>query len=276
MKRIGSFGFVALGFALSTGCADVDPLAETNAYTPEKATETAPSTEIKSVKKAKGASELTEKGVGTLSYGYTHIENVTVQPNETITYTTSKHPSYADIDTMIALFWRTDNAKEFFVAGESSTKRIPLWSLAIDDDSAGNLYSKVTWKNTTGSAKNVFCTVFAYSNIDRARAANLSFNNGAPKLVEVRAGSQWVETSNAGRIWTNYSTPGHGSYLGPFLIALEDPQPIGYNSAANNDDADSSPGGDESDIDGFVSGKRTLVIGHASGYRSQGYTNLYY
>jgi hypothetical protein len=276
MKRTGIFGFVALAFAFSTGCADVDPLAETRAYTPEKATETAPSTEIKSVKKEKAASGLTEKGTTLLSYGYTHIENVTVQPNETITYTTSKHPQYNDVDTMIALFWRTDDAKELFVPKESSTKRISLWSLAIDDDTAGNLYSTVTWTNETGSAKNIFCTVFAFGNVASAKVANLSFNNGTPKLVEVRAGSQWVETSNAGRIWTNYSTPGHGSYLGPFLIALENPAPIGYNSAANNDDADSSPGGDESDINGFVSGKKTLVIGHASGYRSQGYTNLYY
>lgn len=292
MKNL--LGVLVAGALVSTfgaGCADVDPTVDSSADSVDQVTDYAPTSAVKAEKKkAMELSALSEKGVVSRTFGYTHIETYLVKAGATVTYRTAPNPNYNGTDTMIALFMRHDNGNVLIKPavppsnpGEEKA-RIGLRTLKIDDDSSPYdwPYSEAKWTNNLGYDVNIFCAVFNYYGMpsNPSSAVDLYRDNVlVGSAISVRAGSAVVNTT-AGRIWSSNSVPGTASYVDPVLIGL-DMQENSTDSALNDDDADNSPGGYESDINGFrvstpSAPRPVLVIAHSGFERAMGQTRINY
>jgi hypothetical protein len=204
--------------------------------------------------KAAYEAELAAKGSSTVTLGSTFYSAVTIGINQTVTYTTSNR--VGNTDPVLVLFQRTTPWNQNKFGGSPFTERPGVATLAVDDDSAGNLNSTITWHNNTGVVINAFLMAFAYGN-----------NTGSADIngfgtVQIRAGS--VKTSGT-QGWAGTSA----STGDPWLCAFD----IAPNSGSGAWNDDSPLGGTESRINNFTS-NTMWYVGHA--WSGSGTTTISY
>lgn len=163
-------------------------------------------------------SALEAKGSYSRVYGGTFVSPVTIANNQTVSYTTSN--GSAGVDTVLVLFRRHDNGTGFMEFPYTTQRG--LQTLAINDDivPGSNLYSSITYKNTSGRTENAWVMVFAWAN-STGTADLTGFGN-----VPVAAGSVKI-SGTAGTAWTSGSVRSDGAAGDPWLFTFDSSPGLG-------------------------------------------------
>lgn len=134
---------------------------------------------------------------GEITFPYAMVKTLTVQNGAQMTVVTDR--SSAGTDPYMMAFY-----SEFGDPDRVGVIRI----IGLDDDGAGNLNSKIVWKNATGAAQKVKVIVFAY-NSSSTGPCRLEYRNSAAAIPIVISG-----TLRATRDFATAANPG-ACNLGP-------------------------------------------------------------
>jgi hypothetical protein len=156
------------------------------------------------------------------------MKAISIPPNGVVGCYTANASSGAD--PVLALIRRHDNQHKTTPTSE----KVWVQTLAIDDDSAGNLHSYLSFNNTSGGTLNAYLMGFAYGN--STGTADLWCTGSNTINITLGAGSAKVYASSG-------TASTSGSTLDPFIahvtpnpwLFMIDQTPLSYNSDWNDD-----------------------------------------
>lgn len=230
LKSVGLLAGMALmaGCSAEAGGGDDEGIELQGAQPSTEQHDFAPQGAEAPTAKAEVDDSLSPKGSATRKYGATFMQPIVIPPNGVVGCYTAN--GSAGVDPVLALIRRHDNQHKT----TPTTEKVWVQTLAIDDDSAGNLHSYLSFNNTSGGTLNAYLMGFAYGN--STGTADLWCTGSNTINITLGAGSAKVYASSG-------TASTSGSTLDPFIahvtpnpwLFMIDQTPLSYNSDWNDD-----------------------------------------